>query len=61
LCAFAIGDHDGDLSILNSPSGDTLRKGFEIRAASAQQHAYSLFHERKTLAQSITVAKFAQF
>jgi hypothetical protein len=59
LRAFAIGDHDSDVRVWNAACGNAIRKGFKIRAAPAQQHAYTFFHERKTLTQSCTPAKYA--
>src|ERR1700722_5645954 len=57
LRAFPVGDNHSDVRVWNAARGNAVRKGFKIRAASAQQYAYAFFHERKTLAQSFTSAK----
>src|ERR1700726_565913 len=57
LRAFSIGDNKSDVRIWNSARGNAIREGLKIRAASAQQHAYAFFHERKTLAQSFMPVK----
>jgi hypothetical protein len=55
--AFAIAEDDGDFGVGNVASGNTIGKRLEVRAAAAQEHAYTLGHKQKTLAQSRLAGK----
>src|SRR5580698_10041284 len=59
--AIAVADDHGDFRVRNSAGRNALRERFEIRTAAAQQHAYALLHERKTLTQQRASAKLGLY